>query len=74
MAIAVVHCPVEHAEVFRVTDLEGATIRIVCADYDEATGICRLKARTNENGPLGRLLERAQGGTLDTHDLRCVLA
>ena len=73
MAINVVHCPVEHAEVFRVTDLKGTTIRIVCADFDEATGLCRLKARTKEGGPLGRLLERAQSGTLDTHDFRCVL-
>ena len=74
MAIYPVHCPVGQSDVFRVTDLEGATLRIVCGEYDEAARTCRLRARSDEGGPLGRLLERAQQHTLDAHDRRCVLA
>lgn len=74
MPINPVHCPVAHTDVFRITNLEGATIRIVCSEFEDATRTCRMKALAGEGGPLGRLLERAREGTLDAHDLRCVLA
>ena len=74
MPIAPMHCPVSRADVVRVTDFEGATVRIVCSDYDLATGICRLKSSAAKAGPLTRLLERTEEGTLASHDIRCSLA
>lgn len=74
MPIAPMHCPVSHADVVRVTDFEGATLRIVCTDYDETTGACRLKAHAAAAGPLSRLLERTEEGTLASHGIRCDLA
>lgn len=74
MPIAPMHCPVSHADVVRVTDFEGATVRIVCGEYDEATEACRLKARAMTAGPLSRLLERTEEGTLGSHGIRCDLA
>jgi hypothetical protein len=72
--ITPVQCPVSRAEVVRVTDLEGSTVRVICCEYDEATRTCHLKARAGQAGPLGRLLERAAEGTLAAHGVRCELA
>lgn len=74
MPIAPMHCPVSHADVVRVTDFEGATIQIVCSSYDERTAGCQLKSRAASAGPLTRLLERTQEGTLASHGVRCNLA
>jgi hypothetical protein len=59
MTITSVRCPVLHAHVTRVTDFEGAVARVICAEYEEPTGICRLKRAGTEGGPLGRLIARA---------------
>lgn len=74
MPIAPLHCPVSHADVVRVTDFEGTTVRVVCSEYDETSKACRLKTRTATAGPLTRLLERTEEGTLASHGTRCDLA
>ena len=74
MPITTIHCPTSHSDVVRVTDFEGATTRVVCAEYDEASETCRLKTRALEDAPLARLLERAGEGTLATHGARCNFA
>ena len=74
MAIEPVHCPVSRADVVRLIDFEGRTTRVVCPEYDEPGGTCRLKARAGQGGPLARLLERTEEGTLATHGVRCDLA
>jgi hypothetical protein len=74
MPISTMQCPVSHTVVLRVTDLEGATIRMLCTQYDELTGGCRLKARTGNDGPLAQLLQRAEEDTLAEHSMRCQLA
>ena len=74
MAIVQVRCPVSGADVPRLVDLEDRTIRIICAEYDEATRICRLKKRAHEGGPLSQLLERVTESTLATKNLRCELS
>ena len=73
MAISSVRCPVLGADVMRVTDLEGDVTRIICAEYEEPTGICRRKTSAFEGGPLSQLLDRAAKGTLDTRNTRCDL-
>jgi hypothetical protein len=73
MAIAQVRCQVAQAAVTRVTDLEGATTRIICPEYEEPTGICRLKRDALEGGPLSQLLERASEDTLGARGTRCDL-
>ena len=71
MPITTARCPISHADVVRVSDLEGTTTRVVCAEYEEASNTCRLKARASADAPLARLLERAEEGTLATHGVRC---
>jgi hypothetical protein len=73
MAITPVHCNVLGASVTCVTDLEGAVTQIVCAQYDPATGLCRLKHDALVGGPLSQLLERVAEGTLASHGTRCDL-
>jgi hypothetical protein len=74
MPITTVHCPVIGSNVTRVTDLEDRPTKIICSEYQEPTGICRLKQRAKEGGMLSQLLERVSEGTLDTKDVRCVLS
>jgi hypothetical protein len=73
MGINQVRCPVVGATVSRVVDFEGETTRIICAEYDERTGICRLKNSPSKGGMLSQLLERVSENSLDTKNTRCVL-
>jgi hypothetical protein len=73
MPIHWVRCPVLGAHVTRVTNLEGETTRVICAEYDERTGLCRVKSNTAGGGPLSQLLERVSREALDTKSPVCVL-
>jgi hypothetical protein len=73
MAIQSVRCPALGAPVARITDLEGGVIRVVCGEYNDRDGTCRLKASARASGPLGQLLERVSEHSLDTRSIRCVL-
>lgn len=73
MAITSVRCPVAQATVTRVADLEGETARVICPEYEESTGTCRLKKSALEGGPLSQLFERLTEGTLDRRTTRCDL-
>jgi hypothetical protein len=74
MAMTSIRCPVLAAHVTCVTDLEGSVTKVICAEYDETTGNCRLKKRALEGGPLSQLLERTPEDMLNTRSTRCVLA
>jgi hypothetical protein len=50
MAIESIHCHVLGAHVTRITGLEGDVVRIICAEYDEPTGGCRLKKAGRQGG------------------------
>jgi hypothetical protein len=56
-----------------VTDLEGDVTRVICPEYEEPTGICRLKRSVQESGPLGQFLERVSEESLATPGARCIL-
>ncbi|MGE5246601.1 MAG: hypothetical protein ACM3SQ_20425 [Betaproteobacteria bacterium] len=73
MAITSVRCAVLGAQVSRITDLEGRPSAIICAEYDEGTGICRLKRASREGGPLSQFLERASEDSLSSPSLQCDL-
>ena len=73
MAMTSIQCPVLGAHVTCVTDLEGGLTRIICAEYEESTGSCRLKKAAREGGPLAQLLERMSEDTLNTRSMLCVL-
>jgi hypothetical protein len=73
MSINSVRCPVLGANVTRVTSLEGETTQIICAEYDEPTGMCRLKTNATQGGMLSQLLERVSEDALNTKSTRCVL-
>jgi hypothetical protein len=73
MAMTSIRCPVLGAHVTCVTDLEGTMTRIICAEYDESTGSCRLKKIALEGGPLAQLLERISEDALNTRSTLCVL-
>jgi len=73
MAMTSIRCPVLGAHVTRVTDFEGNVTRIICAEYEESTGTCRLKKTALEGGPLAQLLERMSEETLNTRSTLCML-
>ena len=73
MAITSVRCPVLGASVTRVTDLEDEVTAIICPEYEEPIGICRLKKNALEGGPLSQLLERVSEDRLETRTTRCNL-
>lgn len=73
MAMASIRCPVLGAHVTRVTDFEGNVVRTICAEYEEASGTCRLKKTALDGGPLAQLLERMSEDTLNTRSTLCVL-
>ena len=73
MALNSVHCSVLHATVTRETDLEGEVTRVICPEYEEPTGICRMRHGAQASGPLGRLLERVSEASLARPDTLCIL-
>lgn len=73
MAISSVRCPVAQTVVTVVTDLEGATSRVICPELDDATGACRIKRSAQEGGRLSQLLERLSEGTLSSRNVACDL-
>jgi len=73
MAIETVYCHVLHSHVPVVTDLEGGITRVICDEYDKATGDCRLRTQSRGSGPLSQLLERVDEGTLNRRATRCEL-
>jgi hypothetical protein len=73
MAINLVRCPVLGGNVTRISDLEGATTKIICAEYERSTGTCRMKRTATQGGMLSQLLERMSENTLDSKNTRCVL-
>jgi hypothetical protein len=73
MAIEPVWCPVLHANVTRVTNLEGETTAVICPEYLEPTAGCNLKAVVRAGGPLSRLLERVATDSLANDSPRCDL-
>jgi hypothetical protein len=56
-----------------MTGLEGEVVRIICVEYDEPTGDCRLKKAGRRGGPLSQLLERVSEEALDTKSVVCHL-
>ena len=73
MAINTIRCPVLDANVTKITDLEGITMRIICSEYNERDGSCRLKKSASEGGLLSQLLARVDEATLHTRNPVCVL-
>jgi len=71
MSLKQAHCPVLQAQVTVVTDLEGAIGRVICPEYVESDGSCRLKSQSIVGGPLSRLLERVSENTLASRGARC---
>jgi len=70
MATQSVLCPVLGAHITLLTDLEGSTTQVICAEY--ADGTCRLKKSAHEGGPLSEFLERVREGALDNRSSRCI--
>jgi len=73
MAITTVRCHVSGADVVRITDLEGTATRIICSEYQEPIGGCRLMKNAHNDGPLARLLDRVAERALADRTTRCYL-
>jgi hypothetical protein len=73
MGITSVRCSVSGGQVTRVTDLEDEVTKLVCPEYEEPTGSCRLKRSARDGGPLSQLLERISEDTLVSRSTRCAL-
>jgi hypothetical protein len=71
MAIKTIRCHVSQSTISMVTDLEDNVMQVICPEYDNATGMCRLKRRASSGGPLSTFLARASDGTLDGRPVRC---
>jgi hypothetical protein len=71
MAITSVRCAVLGAMVTRITDREGRPPSVICAEYEEPSGICRLKRAARERGPLAPFLDRAVEETPDAGSIAC---
>lgn len=71
MSINSIHCPVSGASINVVTDLEGRVSRVICPDYDAATGACRLKQDALSLGPLSQFLARLSEGSPPARTVRC---
>ena len=74
MPITTLLCHTLRANVTRVMDFEGHVTRLICPEYDEPTGLCRIRREGRSGGPLSQLLERMDEDTLDRTDARCPLA
>ena len=73
MPITTTRCHVLGANVSLVTDLEGSVTQVICPQYREPEGICRLRSDAVKGGPLSRLLERVEEQTLAERGVRCDL-
>ena len=74
MAIESVWCPVFHADVIRLTNLEGEVRAVNCSQYRQEDGSCALKAVARLGEPLSQLLEQVSEHTLARQSTRCHLA
>jgi len=68
-----IRCPVLGGHVTRVTDFEGNVTKVICEEYEQPAGTCRLRTAVLQGGPLTRLLERVSEETLNTSGTLCVL-
>ena len=73
MSLQTIWCPVAGAHVSRTTNLEGEVIRVICPDYELATGLCRRRTEVLKGGPLAAL-ERTSEQTLADSTMHCLLA
>ena len=73
MPVESVWCPVCHAGVIRVTNLEGEVRAVHCSQYREDAS-CALKAVARLGGPLSQLLEQVSEHTLGRQSTRSDLA
>lgn len=73
MAIQSTRCPVSGEPVTQVTNFEGGVTRVICPEYDDLEGTCRLMKTALQGGPLTQLLERHTEHTLGTRTTECVL-
>jgi len=73
MAMTTIPCPVLGGTVTRITDFEGTVTRLICPEYQESTGLCRLLSEEDSGGPLSRLLGRLSEGGLERRSARCDL-
>jgi hypothetical protein len=71
MAIKTIRCHVLQSTISMVTDFEDSVVQVICPEYDNATGMCRLKTRASSGGPLSTFVARASEGTLDNRAVRC---
>jgi hypothetical protein len=71
MAIKTIHCHVLQSTISLLTDFQDNVTKVICPEYDNATGMCRLKQRASSGGPLSTFVARASEGTLDKRTVRC---
>jgi len=73
MPITTMRCHVSGTNVSRITDLEGTVTRVICPEYSEPQGVCRLRGDALKGGPLSRLLERVEENSMAERGTLCDL-
>jgi hypothetical protein len=68
-----VYCHVLGTHVTLATDFEGRITQIICAEYEQSSGGCRMKQAALCGGPLSRLVVQAQEADLAASNARCDL-
>jgi len=73
MVRAALRCPIRHTAVVRVTDVRAGTDTVVCPEYEEPTGICRLKEEALSDPSRSPLVDRLSGERRGAGPARCSL-
>jgi len=66
-----VYCHERRGNITLETDLDGVVRRVICPKYEPGSGLCRLRHKPLEGGPLSQLLERVAGNTVNARTTRC---
>jgi hypothetical protein len=73
MGMKSLRCSVRQTAVTVVTDLEGEITKVICPEYERATGLCKIRAAALRGGALSQLLDRLAASSLDRRAARCDL-
>jgi hypothetical protein len=74
MGTKTIWCPVLQIHVTCITDLEDRVVRVICYEYEEATGTCRMKREVTKGGPLSQLVSRVSCSSVTPRTLGCAIA
>ena len=74
LAMKTIQCHVIRRNVTVVTDLDDTVTLVICPEYVEPTGMCRMRRAPESGGPLSQLVGRVrEAASLAAPCTRCYL-